>query len=76
MTVIQKIRARRTIAKVAKQQGISTAQCRAEMSEAIRAAWATTDPQAKERQIQLVGEGRVPTPEEFIVLLSSKLTNL
>lgn len=74
MTIIQKIRARRVIAKVAKQQGISTAQCRADMAEAIRSAWATTDPQAKNRQIQLVGEGRVPTPEELIFLISKENT--
>lgn len=71
MTIIQKIRARRVIAKVAKQEGISTAQCRASMAEAIQAAWATADPEAKDRQIQLVGEGRAPTPEEFIVIVSS-----
>jgi hypothetical protein len=57
MTIAQQIRARRIIAKVAKQQGISTAKCRADMIEAIRAA-------------RLVEEGRVPTPEEFIILIS------
>lgn len=71
MTIIQNIRARRIIARVAKQQGISTAQCRAAMIEAIAAAWATADPATKARQIQLVGEGRVPTPEEFIILVSN-----
>lgn len=73
MTIIQKLQARAVIHRVAKQQGISTTQCRADMIEAIQAAWATTDPRAKDRQIQLVGEGRVPTPEEFIVLISSTL---
>lgn len=71
MTIIQFIRARRVIAKVAKRNGISTTQCRAEMIEAIRAGWDTADPEVKARQIQLVGEGRVPTPEELIVLLAS-----
>lgn len=70
MTVTQFIRARKIIARVAKRQGISTAQCRAEMIEAIRAAWATTDPETKDRQIRLIGEGREPTPEEFIILTS------
>lgn len=74
MTIIQRIRARRVIAKVAKQFGISTTQCRADMTEAIRAAWSTTDPEAKNRQIQLVGEGRVPTPEELIYLISKEYT--
>ena len=71
MTVTQFIRAKAIIARVAKQQGISTAQCRAEMIEAIRAAWATTDSETKDRQIRLVGEGREPTPEEFITIVSS-----
>ena len=74
MTIIQKFRARRVIAKVAKQQGISTTQCRADMIEAIRAAWTTADPKAKDRQIQLVGEGRIPTPEELIFLISKEYT--
>lgn len=71
MNIIRFIRARRVIAKVAKQNGISTTQCRADMIEAIRAAWDTVDPAVKARQIQLVGEGRVPTPEEFIFLVAS-----
>jgi transposase-like protein len=62
------------IARVAAQHGISTEQCRAAMIEAIEAAWATTDPAAKDRQIQLVGEGRVPTPEELIFLISKEIT--
>ena len=56
MTITQFIRARKIIARVAKRQGISTAQCRAEMTEAIHAAWATTDPETKDRQIRLIGE--------------------
>lgn len=70
MTIIQ---ARRAIAKVAKQQGISVDQCRAKIQEAINAAWATTDPLVKQRQVELVGEGRVPTPEEFIVLVAGRI---
>ena len=73
MTIIQKLQVRATIRKVAKAQGISPAQCWKEISEAIREAWATTDPEAKQKQIDLVGEGRIPTPEEFILLLSSQL---
>lgn len=73
MTITQKLIIRRLIARVAKQQGISTAQCRSEMVEAIAAAWATTDPEAKQRQIQLAGEGRVPSPEELILLLSDRI---
>ncbi len=61
------------IAQVANRHGISTDQCRAEIQAAIDAAWATTDPEVKDWQIRLVGEGRVPTPEEFIILISSQL---
>lgn len=74
MTIIQKLRASQIIAKVAKQQGISTTQCRAEMAACIVDAWATSDPEAKQRQIQLVGEERIPTPEEFILLISQKIS--
>ena len=74
MTIIQKLRARTAIRKVAKQQGISTSQCREEISEAIREAWETSDPVIRQCQLDLVGEGRVPTPEEFIYLISSKLS--
>ena len=73
MTIIQKLRARRVIHKVAKQQGISTAQCWSDMQEAILEAWATTDPQAKDRQIQLVGDSHIPSPEELIVLISNQV---
>lgn len=73
MTIIQKLHARITIAKVAKQQGISTSQCRAAITDCIAEAWATSDPEIKQRQIQLVGEERIPTPEEFIVLVAGLL---
>jgi hypothetical protein len=43
------------------------------MAEAICAAWATTDSEAKQRQIELIGEDRVPTPEELIVFASRTL---
>ncbi len=72
MTVIQKLHARSIIAKVAKQQGISTSQCRSEIAACLAEAWATADPQVKQRQIELVGEERIPTPEELIVLISGQ----
>ena len=64
---------RKLIRKVARQQGISTARCRAEMAAAIAEAWRTADPQAKDRQIQLVGDSHIPSPEEFILLISKKI---
>lgn len=74
MTIIQKLRAARVIRRVARQQGISTAQCRAEIVVAIEAAWTSADPQIKQRQIELVGEDRVPTPEELITLIFYETT--
>ncbi len=68
MTIAQKIRAKLVICQVAQQNGISTARCRAAMAEAIRAAWDTGDPAIR----QLAGEERMPTPEEFIYLISAK----
>jgi hypothetical protein len=73
MTIIQKLQARRIIAKVAEQQGISVDQCRTEIQEAITAAWATTDPVAKQLQVKLVGEGRGPTPAEVGVVVAGKI---
>lgn len=74
MTIIQKLRARNVIRKVARQQGISTAQCRAEIQEAITEAWATYDPQVKDRQIRLVGDYHTPSPEELLLLISKETT--
>lgn len=73
MTIIQKLHATLVIRQVAHQQGISTSQCRAAIQELIDQTWATSDPEAKYRQIELVGEGRVPTPEEFIVFVARQL---
>ena len=73
MTIIQKLRARSIIRTVAARQGISTAQCRAEMAEAIREAWNSADPAVKQRQIDLAGEGSVPTPEEFILRMAESI---
>lgn len=74
MTKIQKMYARNVISRIARQQGISTDQCRAAIQEVITTAWATTDPEVKDRQIRLVGEGRIPSPEEFILLISKEIT--
>jgi hypothetical protein len=57
------------IERVAQEHGISPDECRAAIQEVISTAWATTDPAVKQRQIRLAGEG-IPTPEEFISLIS------
>ena len=74
MTIIQKLRARRVIAQVARLHGISTSQCRSEIAAAITEAWATPDPMVKDRQIRLVGDSRIPSPEELILVISKETT--
>ena len=74
MTIIQKLQASRFIARVAKQQGISTSQCRAAIQNLIDQTWATTDSVAKDRQIRLVGDSHIPSPEELILLISQKIS--
>jgi hypothetical protein len=73
MTIIQKLHARSIIARIAKQQGTSTDQCRSDMAASITEAWVTSDPETKQRQIQLVGDSHIPSPEELILLISQKL---
>lgn len=67
------IRAQRSIRKVARTNGITTLQCRRDMQEAIDAAWATQDPDAKAAQLRLFPSGQKPTVEEFMVVLAGKL---
>ena len=74
MTIIQKLHAQNIIARVARQQGISASQCRAAIQEIIDQTWATTDPVSKDRQIQLVGDSHIPSPEELILLISQKIS--
>ena len=73
MTIIQKLRAQLVIRQVAHRQGIATDRCRAEMAAVIAEAWRTSDPTVRQRQIQLVGKERIPTPEEFILLISDQV---
>ncbi len=61
------------ICKVAEQHGLSEEQCRYYMAEAIREAWATTDPEVKQRQIDLVGDDHIPSPEELILIISQNI---
>ena len=74
MTIIQKLHASFVIRQVAHRQGISTSQCRAAIQELIDQTWATTDSVAKDRQIRLVGDSHIPSPEELILLISQKIS--
>lgn len=73
MTIIQKLRAKNVIRKVAKQQGITYRRCYSDMSEAIECAWGTSDPQTKRKQIDLIGDSHKPSPEELILLIYTEL---
>lgn len=73
MTIIQKIRAELVICKVAHEHGITPAECKAGMAAAIADAWATSDPEAKRFQIELVGDSHIPSPQEFLILAASRL---
>jgi hypothetical protein len=43
------------------------------METAIIAAWSTTDPVARQRQVELVGDSHIPSPEELIFLISQNI---
>jgi hypothetical protein len=74
MTIIQKLRAQNIIDRVDRQQGISTSHCRAASRDIIDHTWATTAPAVKDRQIHLVGDSHIPSPEELILLISQKIS--
>ena len=44
-----------------------------EIQAAIDYAWSTSDPQTKQRQLELVGDSHKPTPEELVFLISAKI---
>lgn len=66
-------RARQAIRETARRSGISKAQCRADMKEAIDEAWKTTDPAARAHWAQLFPSGKKPTVEEFIARLGKEI---
>lgn len=72
MKLKDKIRAKQTIRATGRHFGISPAQSRAEMQQAIDVAWATADPDAQAYQKQLFPGGK-PTVEEFIAVLGTRL---
>lgn len=73
MTVWERIKSVDAIRRAAAQQGITYQQCYSSIAASIDDAWATGDPEAKRKQIELMGSSRKPTPEEFIMLISKKL---
>ena len=74
MIIIQKLHATLVIRQVAHRQGISTSQCRAAIQDLIDQTWVTSDPVIRQRQIDLVGDSHIPSPEELILLISQKIS--
>lgn len=58
------------IAKVAKSNGVSEKEVRKEIIFAIRCAMSNPDPQARAQWNIMFPDGKEPTPEEFIRILS------
>jgi hypothetical protein len=66
-------KAKRAIKTIAQQNGVSEAQVRADMEEAIVAAYNSPDPGAQAEWAKAPFAGRVPTVEEFIMWMSSRV---
>lgn len=70
MTLKEWIRAKAVIQELADREGKTPGEIRASMQEAIDEAWATADPAAKARQLELFPDGKKPTVEHFMLTLS------
>ncbi len=62
------------IRAVAQKEGLTAAQVRADMAEAIAAAWNHPDPSIRAAWDGLPHAGEVPTPEELIAWITHKLS--
>lgn len=72
-----KRRAKRAIRGTGQKIGITSAQARAEMQEAIDAGWEASqnDPAAKARWLEMFPDGKKPSVEEFITVLGTRVQN-
>lgn len=66
-------KARRAIKEIARSEGVSEAQVRADMEEAILAAYNNPDPGPRAEWAEAPFAGRVPTVEEFILWMGSRV---
>lgn len=57
---------------IAKAQGVSVAQVKADMVEAIEQSRNNPDPEVRAKFKQIFGN-RTPTPEEFVIKMAKKL---
>lgn len=63
--------AKDAIRKIAKREGISESEIREEMEKAIMIGFLNKD--TRDKWDSLFGSGRLPSPEEFITVLSLKV---
>ena len=68
-------RAKRSIKQLAKSHGVSEAEVRAEMEEAMRAGMANPDPAVQARWASIQWRGETPTVEEFIACITEQIEN-
>lgn len=68
----EKLKAKAVIRRTAQQFGLSTAEVRRDMQEALDEAWATADPAAKQRQQEMFPDGK-PSLEHFIARVAAEL---
>ena len=77
MTLIEWLKAKRTLWILASQKGCSMAQIRQEIQECIDdawdRAWMSGNLQAQQNWQQLFPDGKKPTVEKFIVVMARKL---
>lgn len=72
MSVSDTIKAKLVIRVVAAKEGVSVAEVRRKMQEALDEAWATADPAAQQRQRELFPDGK-PSLEKFLLTLAGEL---
>lgn len=58
--------AKKTLEKMAKENGMTVAEVEREMTRAIRAAMNSPDPRIRERWKEIAPNGREPSVEEFL----------
>lgn len=72
MNLRDNIKAKAAIRHAAQKCGVSAAEARRDMQEALDEAWATADPAAKQRQQELFPDGK-PSLEQFIARVAAEL---
>lgn len=70
---MQMLRAKAALAEIAKREGISVKEVRAEIDLCIREAMQSSDPIAQAKWKQISPDGHIPTAEEFISILSDEI---